>query len=108
MEKTASGRQEETKTGKGRVSEMLTTRGMELFEKLRELRREIAKKEGKPPYIVFSDKTLLDMCMKTPLNKTEMLTVNGVGENKYLRYGKPFLEEIGKFTQGKKEKLHYE
>ncbi len=96
------------KPGKGRISETLTSRGLDLFDKLRELRRQIAKEEGKPPYIVFSDKTLIDMCMKTPVDKAGMLEVNGVGDNKYERYGERFLQEIGRFTGGKKEKLYYD
>lgn len=62
-----------------------------LFEKLRTLRMEIAKAEKVPPYIVFSDKTLVHMCVVKPGNKDEMLTVSGVGEFKYEKYGEKFL-----------------
>lgn len=103
-QKEAAGK---AKGHRGNLSETLTSRGLDLFDALRELRREIAKEEGKPPYIVFSDKTLLDMCMKTPLDKAAMLDVNGVGENKFERYGERFLEGIRKFTDGKREKLYY-
>ena len=40
-----------------------------------------------PPYIVFSDKTLIDMCIKCPSNEEEMLEVSGVGKNKLKKYG---------------------
>ncbi|MEG0720954.1 MAG: DNA helicase RecQ [Lachnospiraceae bacterium] len=63
----------------------------QLFEKLRELRMQIAKKEKVPPYLVFSDKTLNHMCQLLPKNKEEMLEVSGVGEAKYKKYGKQFL-----------------
>lgn len=63
----------------------------ELFEKLRSLRSEIAKEEKVPPYIVFSDKTLTHMCVVKPRTKTEMLSVTGVGEFKYEKYGERFL-----------------
>ncbi|MDF2537477.1 MAG: recQ 2 [Herbinix sp.] len=63
----------------------------ELFELLRSHRLETAREERVPPYIIFSDKTLIDMCMKYPNNKREMLRVNGVGEMKYERYGEGFL-----------------
>lgn len=63
-----------------------------LFEKLRALRTEIAKEEGVPPYIVFSDKTLVSMCMVKPGTKSEMLSVSGVGEFKFEKYGERFLE----------------
>lgn len=68
-----------------------------LFEKLRELRMDLAKQEKVPPYIVFSDKTLVHMCAVKPGTREEMLSVTGVGEFKYDKYGKQFLECI---TQG--------
>lgn len=71
----------------------------ELFEKLRALRLNIAREEGMPPYIVFSDKTLRDMCLKMPRNENEMLDVNGVGRHKYEKYGEQFLDEIRKFNE---------
>ena len=65
-----------------------------LFEKLRALRMEIAKEEKVPPYIVFSDKTLTHMCIVKPKTKEEMLTVSGVGEYKFGKYGERFLAKI--------------
>ena len=65
-----------------------------LFEKLRQLRMEIAKEEKVPPYSVFSDKTLVHMCQVRPENKAQMLKVSGVGEFKYQKYGERFLEVI--------------
>ncbi len=70
------------------------TRGNALFERLRALRSQIAREEGIPPYIVFSDKTLEHMCVVRPKNKNEMLTVNGVGEYKFEKYGERFLAEL--------------
>ena len=72
----------------------LDSAGWQLFERLRALRLTIARQMGVPPYIVFTDKTLIDMCVKRPKNKSEMLEVSGVGESKYRRYGGSFLEEI--------------
>lgn len=66
----------------------------ELFQQLRELRLEIAKEEKVPPYIVFSDKTLIHMCQLKPGNKEEMLEVSGVGQMKYEKYGERFLRVI--------------
>jgi len=65
---------------------------VEIFEKLRELRLQIAQKESVPPYIVFSDKTLKELSIKQPSNKEEMLEIHGIGEVKYERYGEAFLE----------------
>lgn len=68
--------------------------GDSLFGRLRALRSEIAKEEKVPPYIVFSDKTLEHMCVVKPGNKSEMLTVTGVGEYKFEKYGERFLAAI--------------
>lgn len=65
-----------------------------LFEKLRGLRTEIAREEKVPPYIVFSDKTLVHMCAVKPATRTQMLGVTGVGEFKYEKYGERFLDCI--------------
>lgn len=85
------------KKNAGKSTDSLTSAGYKLFEKLRKLRLAIAKEEALPPYIIFSDKTLLDMCAKTPKNRREMLTVSGVGENKFSKYGQRFLKEIEEF-----------
>jgi len=98
----------ESKTGQHkRISDILNSRGLDLFEALRSLRTKLAKEAGMPPYIIFSDKTLLDMCVQTPLDKKDMLNVNGVGQNKYDKYGEQFLKEINSFTGGRKEKLYF-
>jgi ATP-dependent DNA helicase RecQ len=94
-------------THSNRKSDILNSRGLELFETLRSLRTVIAREESIPPYLVFSDKTLVDMCIKAPLNKEEMLNVSGVGNNKYDRYGERFINEINIFTNGHKEKMHF-
>ena len=65
---------------------------VDLFDRLRELRTKIATENGIPPYIVFSDKTLKDLSIKKPQNKEEMLEVHGIGEVKYNKYAKEFLE----------------
>lgn len=66
----------------------------QLFEKLRVLRTEIAREERVPPYIVFSDKSLIHMCILKPKSKSDMLKVSGVGEFKYEKYGVRFLDKI--------------
>ena len=81
---------------KRKKTDELTSEGYDLFEKLRALRLEIAREESMPPYIIFSDKTLIDMCVKKPTNKEEMLNVSGVGEHKFAKYGERFIEAICK------------
>lgn len=66
----------------------------ELFAQLRELRLEMARKEKVPPYIIFSDKTLAQMCTLRPRTRARMLEVSGVGEFKYEKYGEQFLQKI--------------
>lgn len=65
-----------------------------LFERLRALRLQIAKKIGMPPHIVFSDKTLLDMAARKPRTDEEFLQVSGVGQRKLEQYGEQFMELI--------------
>ena len=84
------------KTAKGAgAAGDLGEREQSLFERLRSLRAQIAREEKVPPYIVFSDKTLVDMCLKKPVSREEMLEVSGVGKFKYEKYGERFLLCIG-------------
>lgn len=94
-------------SSKMRKSDILNSKGLELFDRLRALRTEIAREESLPPYIIFSDKSLVDMCVKAPLTKPEMMQVNGVGENKYERYGERFLAAIADYTRGRPEKYYF-
>ena len=71
-----------------------------LFQKLRELRRTIAQEIGKPPYIVFSDKTLRDMARIKPITNAQFLAVNGVGQHKLDLYGQRFMQAIASFNAG--------
>lgn len=72
----------------------LSEKDSELFENLRRFRREIAREENVPPYLIFSDRTLVDMCVKKPQNQEQMLQVSGVGEFKLEKYGEAFLKQI--------------
>ena len=72
-----------------------------LFQKLRELRRTIAQEIGKPPYIVFSDKTLRDMARIKPVTNAQFLAVNGVGQHKLDLYGQRFMQAIASFNAGR-------
>ena len=92
-----SERQKGKKQSEGTLSEA----DAPLFEKLRELRLEIAREEKVPPYIVFSDKTLIHMCMIKPATREEMLSVAGVGEFKYEKYGERFINCMKRYTEDK-------
>lgn len=94
QERTAK-EQSEKKSRKSKMAGVsLTEADQTLFEKLRTLRSALAKEANVPPYIVFSDKTLIHMCVIKPKNKEEMLTVSGIGEFKFEKYGEQFLECI--------------
>ncbi len=67
-----------------------------LFEKLRQLRLELASKQNLPPYVIFSDKTLYELAEIQPQTTLEMLQLKGVGENKLKKYGAAFLELLQK------------
>lgn len=91
-------RKEKPKSNKKGI-DSLTSKGFKLFDKLKELRLEIARAEKIPPYIVFNDKTLIDMCAKMPITKSDMLNVSGVGENKYGKYGERFIAVIKEYMK---------
>ena len=104
-QKNMAGRE---KKGSGmRKSDILNSRGLALFEQLRGLRTQIAREENVPPYIIFTDKTLVDMCVKLPFSRADMMKVSGVGENKYARYGERFLSAIEEYTGGIREKFYF-
>ncbi len=66
----------------------------DLFDLLRGLRKEIAGREGVPPYVIFHDSTLREMSSRLPRDQEDMLAIPGVGENKLKKYGQQFLEMI--------------
>lgn len=65
-----------------------------LFDILRALRKRIADEKNVPPYILFSDATLRDMCRYFPTTKEDMLQIKGIGERKYEQYGEVFMTAI--------------
>ncbi|MBB5172300.1 DNA helicase RecQ [Texcoconibacillus texcoconensis] len=71
-----------------------------LFEALRTLRKKLADEAEVAPYMVFSDKTLNDLCTYLPETKSEMLTIKGIGQHKFDAYGEPFLQRIRQFKDG--------
>nr|WP_314426681.1 ATP-dependent DNA helicase RecQ [uncultured Erwinia sp.] len=71
-----------------------------LFGKLRKLRKAIADEDNIPPYVVFSDASLIEMSEQMPLTASEMLSINGVGHKKLERFGRPFLLMIKDHVDG--------
>ncbi|MHC5373282.1 DNA helicase RecQ [Enterococcus sp. LJL120] len=70
-----------------------------LFERLRELRSDLAQQQKLPPYMIFSDKTLRELADKQPQNSLEFLAINGVGQNKLDKYGAVFIDLIQQSSQ---------
>jgi ATP-dependent DNA helicase RecQ len=73
-----------------------------LFERLRQLRKELAQRDKVPPYIVFSDSTLREMSEMRPITAAEMLNVKGVGEAKFRSYGAAFLDLLQRWESGER------
>lgn len=93
MERTPAKQKEEKK------QKITDARYPQLFERLRVRRYEMAQKTHVPPYIIFSDKTLKEMSTYLPSTKTDMLKINGVGNNKYEKYGEEFMKLIREYTE---------
>jgi ATP-dependent DNA helicase RecQ len=71
----------------------------DLFDDLKRLRMELAREENVPPYIVFSDATLVEMATYLPCSPAEMQKISGVGDLKMQKYGAVFLREIKKYCE---------
>jgi ATP-dependent DNA helicase RecQ len=71
----------------------------DLFNSLREVRREISTEEKIPPFVVFSDRTLRELCEAQPLNMDELIQVKGIGEQKREKYGKRILTVIHQYVE---------
>lgn len=70
-----------------------------LFALLKDLRKSISNKEGLPPYVIFQDPSLEDMCIQYPTNIEEMTHITGVGTGKAQKYGQPFIELIKRYVE---------
>ena len=75
-------------------------RAQDLLQVLKALRLKLATKRRVPAYVIFPDRTLIDMAQKVPLTKWDFAEVSGVGEAKLEQFGEIFLEEIKTFVQG--------
>jgi ATP-dependent DNA helicase RecQ len=73
-----------------------TIANTELFDALRQLRKRIADAENMPPFVIFHDSTLREMCQVMPTTERAMRGVKGIGDAKYVKYGQAFLELIQK------------
>ncbi len=69
-----------------------------LFSLLKDLRRDISRKENLPPFVIFQDPSLEDMTIQYPITMDEMKQITGVGAGKALKYGQPFIDLIKKYV----------
>ncbi len=87
-------RERRPRSKSGSVVVDLSSAELEVFERLRGLRAQLAAKRNVPAYVVFADKTLRDMAKKMPMNDEDMLDVHGVGQAKLEKFGEKFLAAI--------------
>lgn len=71
----------------------------ELFERLRELRKELSQRDGVPPYVIFHDSTLKEMSSICPVDQQTMLTIKGIGAAKFEKYGQIFLDFLQQYAK---------
>ncbi len=76
-----------------------STTDKNLFAMLKDLRKEIARKENIPPFVIFQDPSLEDMAIQYPVNMDELQRITGVGAGKAQKYGKPFIELIASYVE---------
>ena len=91
--KSERAERKERKSGAA-ISTLSNDRDAALFAALKALRMEIAKAQNVPPYVIFHDKTLMEMARAKPCTLEEMAEISGVGESKLKRYGMAFLQVI--------------
>lgn len=90
----APPRARRNKAARGAAQSTVTETDRELFEALRRKRTELARAQNVPPYVIFHDKTLIDLAATRPASRTDMANIPGIGEAKLNRYGKAFLAVI--------------
>ena len=71
----------------------------DIYTRLKELQKEVAKEMGLPPYVIFQQTSLEDMAFKYPMNMEEMENISGVGKNKAKKFGKPFITLISEYVE---------
>jgi ATP-dependent DNA helicase RecQ len=71
----------------------------ELLQMLKDLRKKIAKQKGLPPFVIFQDPSLEEMCTHYPINTEEMKQISGVGAGKAMKFGAPFVDLIKKYVE---------
>lgn len=92
IESAADDDEDDVKHGTG-------TLDTQLLQLLKDLRKKIAKQKNVPPFVVFQDPSLEEMCTHFPITMEELKQISGVGNGKALKFGAPFLELIKKYVE---------
>jgi ATP-dependent DNA helicase RecQ len=90
----APPRARRNKTARSAAPSAVTEADRDLFEALRRKRTELARAQNVPPYVIFHDKTLIELAATRPASRTAMAKVPGIGDAKLERYGEAFLAVI--------------
>jgi ATP-dependent DNA helicase RecQ len=100
QEQISGLKREETKAkGRRKLVGDLSSSDRTLFERLRVIRKKLADEQEVPPFVIFSDKTLHEMCRHFPKTESEMRQITGVGDVKLERYGRDFIDEIRAYKE---------
>ena len=99
MLRVTQARSASTKRTSKRAATRISGADEPLWNELRALRKELAEEAGVPAYVVFSDKTLVEMLEKRPVNEYDLSKVSGVGEHKLERYGEAFLDVLKHYVE---------
>ena len=83
------------------MSSAESTTDPELYNLLKSIRKRIAEKEKLPPYVIFEDRSLIDMCIQYPIKEEELKNIIGVGASKAKKYGNEFIEAIKAYVEAK-------
>jgi len=92
IESAADDDEDDVKHGSG-------TLDTQLLQLLKDLRKKIAKQKNVPPFVVFQDPSLEEMCTHYPISTEELKQISGVGNGKAMKFGNPFLELIKKYVE---------
>ncbi len=92
IENAADDDEDDVKHGTG-------TLDTQLLQLLKDLRKKLAKQKSVPPFVVFQDPSLEEMCTHYPISMDELKQISGVGNGKALKFGKPFIELINKYVE---------
>lgn len=90
----------ELKTKRGGAKNIPSDYDVNLYEVLREVRKELSELEGRPAFMIFNNDTLQDMAAKAPTTKAQFIEVYGIGAYKAEQYSDPFIDAIKHYQQG--------